>query len=325
LLTLEFSAGELARSRFARSPLWEVVTSVETLKDPVRKSLHVAWVRDTRARLADERLRFPLLSALVPVPAAYVPDFLTPVPETGEPTLDDEIAQLLRTPPEVVRTDLDRVRPPLHPEIAGMHDDPARGLARLADEIRAYWDIALAPHWPRIVRLLDGEILRRGRLIARGGTEALFANLHPTVEWDDGVLRVAHPGYKAARALDGGQGLVLVPSVFVWPGVFSQSNPPSQPGLVYPARGIGTLWEQGGTPAPEALAGVLGRSRAVLLTELQTPASTTELAERTGMPAPTVSHHLTALRAAGLVVSHRTGRSVLYLRTDVGDQLLGLR
>jgi DNA-binding transcriptional ArsR family regulator len=325
LLTLEFSAGELARSRFARSPLWEVVTSVETLKDPGRKALHLAWARATRTRLADERIRFPLLSALVPVPAAYVPDFLTPVPETGEPALDDELAQLLRTPSEVVRTDLDRVRPPLLPEVAEMHDDPTRGLARLADEIRAYWDIALAPHWPRILRLLDGEILRRGRLIARGGTEALFADLHPTVEWDDGLLRVAHPGYEATRALDGGRGLVLVPSVFVWPGVFSQSNPPSQPGLVYPARGIGTLWEQGGTPVPEAVAGVLGRSRAVLLTELEAPASTTELAERIGMPAPTVSHHLTALRAAGLVISHRTGRSVLYLRTDVADQLLGLR
>ncbi|MFC9281124.1 helix-turn-helix domain-containing protein [Streptomyces collinus] len=323
MLTLRFSAGDLARSRFARSPLWEVVTSVESLKDPGRHSLHLNWARDTRDRLAAGRVRFPLLSALVPVPAAYVPDFLTPVPDAGEPTLDEEIGRLLRTSPEAVRADLARIPSRLAPEVAELSEAPARGLARLADEIRAYWDTALAPYWPRMARLLDGEILRRGRLIARGGTEALFADLHPSVGWDNGVLRVAHPGYEANRALDGGQGLVLVPSVFVWPGVFSQSTPPGQPGLVYPARGIGALWERGGTPVPEAVAGVLGRSRALLLTELAAPASTTEIAARTGMPMPTVSHHLTALRAAGLAVSHRTGRSVLYLRTDLAERLLG--
>ncbi|WP_317441076.1 winged helix-turn-helix domain-containing protein [Streptomyces collinus] len=91
-----------------------------------------------------------------------------------------------------------------------------------------------------------------------------------------------------------------------------KSTPPGRPGLVYPARGIGALWEQGGTPVPEAVAGVLGRSRALLLTEPATPASTTEIAARTGVPMPTVSHHLTALRAADLAVLHRTGRSVLY-------------
>ncbi|MFF3317476.1 ArsR family transcriptional regulator [Streptomyces sp. NPDC003035] len=323
MLTLEFSAGDLARSRFARSPLWEVVTSIESLKDPGRHALHLAWARDAGERLARDRVRFPLLAALVPVPAAYVPDFLTPVPESGEPTLDDEIDRLLRTGPEAVRADLDRISTPLPRAVAELYEAPARGLARLADEIRAYWETALAPHWPRIVRLLDGEILRRGRLIARGGTEALFADLHPSVGWDNGILRVAHPGYEASRALNGGQGLVLVPSVFVWPGVFSQSTPPNQPGLVYPARGIGTLWERGRVPVPEAVAGVLGRSRALLLMELGAPASTTELAERTGMPTPTVSHHLTALRAAGLTVSHRAGRSVLYLRTELAERLLG--
>ncbi|MGW1009294.1 DUF5937 family protein [Streptomyces termitum] len=322
MLNLEFSAGDLARSRFARSPLWEVVTSVESLKDPGRHALHLAWAREARDRLAAARVRFPLLSALVPAPAAYVPDFLTPVPETGEPTLEEELAGLLGTRADAVRADLARVGTPLAPEAAALYDDPLGGLARLADEIRAYWDTALAPHWPRMARLLDGEVLRRGRLIARGGTEALFADLHPSVTWHDGVLRIAHPGYEARRTLDGGQGLVLVPSVFVWPGVFSQSRPPAQPGLVYPARGIGTLWERGRAPVPEAVAGVVGRSRARLLAELGTPASTTELAERTGMPAPTVSHHLTALRAAGLAVSHRTGRSVLYLRTALAEQLL---
>ncbi|MFD0348248.1 ArsR/SmtB family transcription factor [Kitasatospora aburaviensis] len=73
---------------------------------------------------------------------------------------------------------------------------------------------------------------------------------------------------------------------------------------------------------PDALAAVIGRSRAVLLAELDTPASTSDLARRTGLTAGGVSQHLTALRAAGLVDAHRTGRYVLYVRTEAAETLL---
>ncbi|MFJ8883312.1 hypothetical protein ACIRJR_07850 [Streptomyces sp. NPDC102402] len=36
-----------------------------------------------------------------------------------------------------------------------------------------------------------------------------------------------------------------------------------------------------------------------------------------------VSQFLTAMRGAGLVSAHRAGRSVLYARTPVADDLLG--
>jgi DNA-binding transcriptional ArsR family regulator len=38
--------------------------------------------------------------------------------------------------------------------------------------------------------------------------------------------------------------------------------------------------------------------------------------------APTLSVHLKALRAAGIVTARRDGRSVLYHRTDLGDHLI---
>ena len=117
-----------------------------------------------------------------------------------------------------------------------------------------------------------------------------------------------------------GAGLVLVPSVFVWPSVLSvAAGDVAQ--LAYPARGLATLWEP---PAatPDALAAVLGRGRARLLTELVAPVSTTELARRTGMSPAGVSQHLTALRAAGLVVTHRQGRMLLSARTTVAEALL---
>lgn len=62
--------------------------------------------------------------------------------------------------------------------------------------------------------------------------------------------------------------------------------------------------------------------RALLLAELAAPASTTDPARRTGLAAGGVSQHLTAMRAAGLVSAHRTGRVVLYARTSVGESLV---
>src|SRR4029453_846483 len=92
------------------------------------------------------------------------------------------------------------------------------------------------------------------------------------------------------------------------------------PQLAYPARGVATLWEQRRT-APDALGAVLGRGRTRLLAELGAPASTSDLARRTGMTAGGVSQHLTALRAAGLVAPRRQGRSVLNVRTALAEAL----
>ncbi|MDG4808648.1 helix-turn-helix domain-containing protein [Micromonospora sp. WMMD1120] len=59
-----------------------------------------------------------------------------------------------------------------------------------------------------------------------------------------------------------------------------------------------------------------------LLTELVAPLSTTELARRSGMTAGGVSQHLGALRAAGLVLTHRRGRTLISARTDLAEALL---
>ncbi|MEU9047851.1 MULTISPECIES: DUF5937 family protein [unclassified Kitasatospora] len=321
MLTWEFSAQDLARTRFARSPLSEVTTSVEVLKDPGRQAAHLPWVRQARKRL--EGVGWELLSALVRLPTVYVVDFLTPVPEGPDLTIGQQTAALAATDPAVVRRDIARIQGELHPLVAGLAHDPEAGLARLAAEVRAYWEAAIAPHWPRMLRLTEGEILRRARQMSAAGPAELFADLHPLVSWERDTLRIGHSRVEVHRRLDGERGLILVPTVFAWPGVFSQQNPPWQPGLVYPPRGVATLWEAAATPVPEGLARVLGRTRALLLAELDSPASTSELAARTDLSAPNVSHHLSALHDAGLLARHRTGRTVLYLRTEAAELLLG--
>jgi DNA-binding transcriptional ArsR family regulator len=84
--------------------------------------------------------------------------------------------------------------------------------------------------------------------------------------------------------------------------------------LIYPAR----RHPDAHTPARESVdpwADVLGRSRVSLLADLATPRTTTELAERHGMSASTVSYHLSRLHRAGLVLRKRQGKHVLYRRT----------
>ncbi|WP_344440326.1 ArsR/SmtB family transcription factor [Kitasatospora nipponensis] len=323
MISVRFSAQDVAATRFACSRLREVVAGVQVLKDAGARAVHLPWVSATRRRLAADGVRYELLSQLVPMPAWYLPDFVTPVPAATARGFEEELAQVSGAAPAVVRAQLDRLPGPLPPLVAELYADPPGGLARLAGELRAFWTAAVEPHWPRIEHLLEGEILHRARRMAAGGPGALFEDLHPKVSWQADRLRIAQRRLAEEHSLEAGSGLVLVPSVFIWPGaVFEVADRSLQPGLVYPPRGIATLWERGGQAPPQALADLLGRGRAQVLTELGAPASTTELALRTGQSAPNVAHHLAVLHAAGLVTRHRTGRTVLYLRTTLAQALV---
>ncbi|WP_415830085.1 ArsR/SmtB family transcription factor, partial [Kibdelosporangium persicum] len=117
------------------------------------------------------------------------------------------------------------------------------------------------------------------------------------------------------------RGLLLVPSTFAG-GIGVMMTPPWQPSVVYPARGVATLWEDVPAPEGDPLAGVVGRTKARLLRELAEPASTTTLAQRIGVAPSTISGHVKALAAAGLLSARRSGRSVYYSRSALGDELV---
>ncbi|MFC6343680.1 ArsR/SmtB family transcription factor, partial [Nocardioides hankookensis] len=70
------------------------------------------------------------------------------------------------------------------------------------------------------------------------------------------------------------------------------------------------------------LVGLIGAARSRLLVLLESPASSTELAVRLGVTTTAVNQHLRALHAGGLLTSARHGRSVLYLRSGLGDRLV---
>lgn len=331
MVAIGLSAGAVARIRFAVSCLWEVAASVRVLRDTGDHAVHLPWVNRVRSRLLAAGLvdidgthgpgaaSAGLLWQLIPAGPGYLPDFLTPPPGGLTPDLDAELAVLRSTPPEVVRADLDLYGATRPPALRNLYADPAAGLRRIADEIAEYWRIALAPDWPRIRLLLDAEVQHRARLLAENGAAGLLNDLHQQVHWEGDTLSIAQRHCTAADVADGG-GLVLIPSVFVWPSVLSVTGGAAAQ-LAYPARGIGTLWEAP-RQASDSLSAVLGRGRARLLVEMRAPISTTELARRTGISAGGVSQHLAVLRAAGLVSTYRSGRSVLNTRTTVADALL---
>jgi len=318
MLVMRFGRTDLANVRFAISPLMELQQSVRALENPGSRALHLPWITEALERT--EHLPLDLLHAFHPE-GAYAPDFIHPPPTTPLAEFEDDVERMLATPPKQVRAEVlfayrDSTVPPiLQPFI----DEPRAAVAHLAEVVREYWELTIAPYWERLRALLEGDVLYRARRLADGGAEALFADLHPEVRFLDDALHIEKP-FEEDMSLEG-RGLLFVPSAFGWPRMNALTEPPWQPTLMYPARGVATLWEPGQSAAPEALAQLLGRRRAAVLSALGAPLSTTELARSLGLSAASVSQHLAVLRDAGLVNGHRVGRVVLYTRSPTGESL----
>ena len=315
MIRFAFSHDDFLRTRFAISPLFEATASIAGLKDPSRASIHLPFLRAARAALRD--LDLPLLWALVAA-RGYTPDFISPPPDSPLPDVEAEIARVGRTPAAQVRLEVGWLYPGGPPDV--LRPVLERGGARrVAAELRTYWDAVMAPVWDRVRGVLEDDIAHRARLLTAAGPLEVFGDLHPDVAWREGGLELDRP-HRATVAL-GGRGLQLVPAAFMWPAAGAMFDPPWQPSLLYPPRGVGLLWEP-----PEvddgALAAVVGHRRAAILRELDREATTTDLARTLRAGAPGVSEHLGALRRAGLVRARRQGREVLYARTAAGDALL---
>jgi len=310
---------DVARIRFAFSPAWELVASLRTLQDAARQAIHLPWTRAVRPRLS--KLDIAELFGLVPRDG-YLPDFLTPPPQTPAPDFPSELERIRQTPVAVAYAEVSYLHRQDSIAVQRFLADPAEGLARVADTLAAYWDLCFAEYWPRIRALLEADVTRRSRQLVSGGARELFTLLNPAISWTGDRLIIKRPDC----VINGpqGNGLVLVPSAFHWPAVAVLSTP-DQSMLVYPVQGVGMLWEQGPPPAPDGLAALIGRSRARMLVALAEPTTTTALAHRLALTTGAVSQHLGVLRSGGLAVGERVGKKVYYRRTPTGDALVGGR
>jgi DNA-binding transcriptional ArsR family regulator len=209
-------------------------------------------------------------------------------------------------------------RPP--PAAQAVLAEPEAGVNAIADALAAYWQRALAPHWPRVRALLEAEIAHRGRALAERGPLGLFADLHPDLVWRDGAVE-ANVSLEADVDLRG-DGLLLVPGAFAT-GIAVIYDAPWQPPLIYPAPGAGALWEPArDAPGRAALSALLGDRRAEVLVALAQPATTLSLSAALEASRAGVNEHLHVLRRAGLVTPRRDGRAVRYRRTAAGDALV---
>jgi len=300
MIELRMQVADLAETSFAVSPLQETVFSLWVWRAPGRQAFHLPWRQAMAPRWS--RLDTELLDALMSQGRRWIPDFLTPRPATPLTEFAAELDVLAATSPDEVAEGL-RTAYADEPLPAVLDARPAGVLARIVEALNEYWLACLQPWWPRI--------------------RAMFADLDWRVRWDDsGVLyidRLADVRY----VIDvDRRGLPLVPSVFCR-GAVTYISADEPPLVTYPARGRATVWEAAPVSAPGALAELLGPPRARLLSLLDRPASTTELARQLVVSPSAVSQHLRVLRAAGLLSKARNGRSVLYLRSPLGDQLVG--
>jgi len=313
MIVFRLSVEDLANTRFAISPLLDTVQSLWALRDPGRYALHLPWLRTVRPLL--DTLDTELLMSLVG-PTRALPDFLTPRPTVFAPDIDDELATVLATPPDVVHRDLAATYAP--------HDVPAVlarvDLADLCDLLRHYWELAIAPVWRQLRLLLEADMTYRARQLATGGARLLFADLHPNVHWHDGELRISDMIGRHTVAVSG-RGLLLLPALFAYKPV-PPLSPEELPWLTYPCRGAATLWATPPRAGATALTELIGAARTRLLTLLEEPLATSEIARRLKITPSAVSQHLRVLHATGLVTRTRAGRNVLYHRAALGDQLL---
>lgn len=318
MLTIWLGASDLASIRFSVSPLIELWQSVRVLQDPVASALHGPWLVDARSRVGD--LDVAALRAFQPAHGPC-PDFVHPPPETAVTDLELELTRMVATPPDQIRREVSaRYRETGVPEpLRGFLETPETAIVELADLVRAYWARVLAPHWERIRTALEGDVLCRAQQAASNGIQALLGDIDHSVRYETSRL-VIETSPSGSLELDG-QGLLLVPSVFVWPAVDIIKDAVWQPTLIYPARGSGLVWEPPSPPG-DALVALIGARRAAILVTLDTPCSTTSLARRLDVSPSSVSQHLAVLHDARMIERHRVGRVVLYRRSVAGNLLV---
>lgn len=310
MLRVHLTAEDLLRTRFASQPA-PLIEVGHALAAPQRLDpAFDRWRRFSAARLPTEARQ---LLELVP-PTATGPLFLDPV-STG---LEEGLELVQRAPASFVTSELrhmaeTRSPPPMLRLLAERDREAGRQLDRA---LRLAHGSLLQDAWPRVCQGYRAEVAWRGRLIAERGVQAALCTLHPRISWDGPVLQI-----EAAAEMDlrpGGAGMTLLPSL-LWTGrPMVGKHTDGSVLIAYPALAPLPLAEVGEDP----LADLLGHTRAAVLERARSERTTTELARELKISAASVSAHTKTLRSAGLIVTTRTGKSVLHAVTPLGDRLL---
>ncbi|WP_433675038.1 DUF5937 family protein [Microbacterium gorillae] len=316
------SAGDIEAVRFGISPGHEAAHAVRALLRPAQFPLQWGWLKRVRDHVPREA--FGLLAQVIGADG-YMPDFLTADPR-WDMTPQAELAALRSAPLAGMVVDLDKMIVRSVGErqemLRRMRADPERARERIADAWEQVWEAAIAPFWGPLERLLRADIAVRSRVVAVDGLAAMASGLHRNVRWNDGAVSVRlrrHSEDVDCR----GSGLVLVPSVMSSWGCMVITEPPAQPTLFYPARGVTEGWARESGDIADSLSALLGPVRAGILLRAHVARTTSQIAADADVAVSTASHHLSVLRGAGLLISTREGNRMMHLRTPLGEALVG--
>jgi DNA-binding transcriptional ArsR family regulator len=333
MLRIVFSPEDIARTRVAPAGdrVWELVLSLHLLQGRTFDPLMAAWQRDVYEGLRRDsgsgQLR--LLFGLNP-PRGYFPDFLTPYESVqgfaaGLDAVRSTSTERLHHDLTVLATE--NALPSHAPALARGEPEVLR---QLTDSMEQYQSVAITPYWARIQAAVEADRSRRARAMLDGGAEGLLASLRPAMRWKSGVLEVLdYPANRELR-LDG-RGLLLVPSFFCARTPVALLDPALPPVLVYQVDRFGGLAGASGDGAGaapahdggrDALAALLGRTRAAVLEAVSDGCTTGEVARRLRISPAAASQHATVLRNAGLLVSQRERNTVLHTLTELGRAVL---
>ena len=179
-----------------------------------------------------------------------------------------------------------------------------------------YWEAAFAAEWRRIEPKLADAVAESGRALASTGIWAVLGRLPPCCRPDPerNELVVDLPHDHELEISDANP-LVLSPSVFAWPHLRLNCDPPWPTAIVYAAPFVAR--EAAPRIPPDELLRVLralGDDTRLRILKLvaERPRTTQELGPLVGLSAAGLSKSLRRLADAGLVTSHREGYYIVY-------------
>jgi DNA-binding transcriptional ArsR family regulator len=188
-----------------------------------------------------------------------------------------------------------------------------------------FFQVAVSPHWRRIQGLLEAERDARARVAITKGVEGLLRTLHPKVLWDNARRVLELSGQGAGDIFLDGRGILLSPSFFL-PARTCVAVEAEQvfgsPALAFPvsaARRTGIFTT---VSDEQALAALVGHTRAAVLETLTDSCTTGELSQRLGLSMAGASQHASILRRAGLITTLRNRNTALHAITPLGMALV---
>jgi DNA-binding transcriptional ArsR family regulator len=305
-------------------PLATVATNVVEMLGPLGHRLPTQVLRRARAAVRSIDTR-PIVDAYLADPLGRgVPDLLIGDGLPDADTFDQALEQLRAVPDDDLRRDIagtfgHDVPSPYRRWL----DAPHRHLAALCAALRAYHDAVVRPLLPHLARDLAREQFRLQRLAAEGDADLLLTRLHPTVTFDGKAVAVSGDRDPSPHRHST---VIVVPIASASRTIaYNFTTPINHLRLCLPGSGLRLDQLLGRRdPRPDLLAVLIGDNRARLLRSLRRPGTTTDLAAELWLAPSTVSHHLKALRRAGLVRPHRIGPMVYYELNDRGQRLLAL-